>query len=209
MDQTQQLLVEGNDDFHVIAALCKHFNINENFKIIDCQGIDKLLLGFPVRLKGSSTTKTIGVVIDADNSLYSRWNTIRQILINSGRYTGVPDKCPSDGLILAPSKPDDIKFGLWIMPDNNTSGMLEDFTTSLIPADDDLLPIVDATLCRLETSGHNRYSLIHHEKARIHTWLAWQETPGTPMGLAITKRYLTTETPICGLFVDWLQRLFN
>lgn len=209
MEITQQLLVEGNDDFHVIVALCKHFNIKENFEIIDCKGIDNLLEGLPVRLKGSSTTKTIGVVIDADTDLDVRWATIRQILITVGKYADIPDTCPAEGFIITPSTPDDIKFGLWIMPDNNTSGMLEDFTTSLIHTDDDLLPIVDETLYRIETSRHNKYSLIHHEKARIHTWLAWQETPGTPMGLAITKRYLTTEPPICGKFVDWLQRLFN
>jgi hypothetical protein len=27
-------------------------------------------------------------------------------------------------------------------------------------------------------------------KACIHTWLAWQEEPGTPLGRAITNRYL-------------------
>ncbi len=28
-------------------------------------------------------------------------------------------------------------------------------------------------------------------KARLHTWLSWQEEPGTPMGHAITKEYMS------------------
>lgn len=36
-----------------------------------------------------------------------------------------------------------------------------------------------------------------------------KEDPGTPMGLAITKRYLTTDSELCQQFVDWLNRLFN
>jgi hypothetical protein len=43
----------------------------------------------------------------------------------------------------------------------------------------------------------------------IHSWLAVQETPGTPMGLAITKRYLNTDDENCQVFIDWLKRLFN
>ena len=35
---TQKLLVEGNDDQHVIWALCEKFNIPEVFDVIDCGG---------------------------------------------------------------------------------------------------------------------------------------------------------------------------
>lgn len=171
MELKQELLVEGNDDLHVVAALCNKHNIKENFRIVDCKGIENLLIGLPVRLK--SSVKTIGAVIDADADLNARWNSVCSILSASGRYGDIPDECPAEGLILEPVSEGDPKFGLWIMPDNRTSGMLEHFTTMLIPADDDLLPVVDETLSRLESNGMNRYSTVHHEKARIHTWLAW------------------------------------
>ena len=209
MKHDQQLLLEGNDDCHVVYALCVDFDVPETFDVVDCNGVEKLLESLPVRLKGSSNLKTIGVVVDADFNPATRWNTIRNILIQSGKYADVPTSCPSDGLILNPVNEDDIKFGLWMMPDNNAQGMLENFISFLIPEDDDLLPIVDETLNRLESNGLNRYKSVHHEKARVHTWLAWQETPGTPMGLAITKKYLTTRPAICGDFVNWLNRLFN
>lgn len=49
----------------------------------------------------------------------------------------------------------------------------------------------------------------HQPKAHIHTWLAWQEEPGTPMGLAITKRYLNADAPYVQQLMDWISRLFD
>ena len=121
----------------------------------------------------------------------------------------LPNNCPQGGAIIYPNNIDDIKIGVWIMPDNNNNGMLEDFVAFLIPDGDNLLPEVDSALANIEEKGLNRYKLIHHSKARIHTWLAWQEDPGTPMGAAVTKKYLTTIPPICQEFVNWLNALYN
>ena len=48
---TKKLLVEGNDDFHVVCALCEKFGINENFDVVDCEGVNKLMERIPIRLK--------------------------------------------------------------------------------------------------------------------------------------------------------------
>jgi hypothetical protein len=95
------------------------------------------------------------------------------------------------------------------MPNNNDKGMLEDFVSFLISEDDKLLPKVDNALSEIEKEELNQYKEIHKSKARIHTWLAWQEDPGTPMGLAITKKYLSTTPIICQDFISWLNKLFN
>ena len=95
------------------------------------------------------------------------------------------------------------------MPDNNNRGMLEDFISYLIPTDDKLLPIVDNTLAGIEKQKLNKYSDEHKSKAKIHTWLAWQEDPGTPIGLSITKKYFSTDEEICQRFINWLTELFK
>ena len=208
-NMTQTLFVEGNDDLHLICNICKVFNVAKTFDVEDSKGITKLLEGLPVRLKGSGETKTIGVVVDADVSIGSRWQQIRDILVKSNLYADIPEECPSDGLILLPINPDDIKVGVWIMPNNRSNGMLEDFATFLIPKDDSLLPEVDKVLTDIETRKLNRYNPTHHSKARIHTWLAWQKDPGTPLGWAVTKKYLSATPPICQDFVNWLNALYN
>lgn len=47
----KKLLVEGNDDQHVIWALCEKFGVVENFDVIDCEGVENLLNQIPVRFK--------------------------------------------------------------------------------------------------------------------------------------------------------------
>lgn len=65
MGKNKQLLVEGNDDLHVLLALCEQYRIPETFGIIDSKGIGKLLDSIPVYLK-TSGIETIGIIIDAD-----------------------------------------------------------------------------------------------------------------------------------------------
>jgi hypothetical protein len=104
---------------------------------------------------------------------------------------------------------DNIKVGVWLMPNNEMSGMIEDFINFLVPEADELLPIVKTHLENIESQKLNQYSEIHRSKAKIYSWLAVQETSGMPVGLAITKRYLNTDEATCQVFIVWLRRLFD
>lgn len=205
----QHLYVEGPTDKHVTLALCQRMSIPETFDVIDESGISTLLDNMRIRIKGTGNTKTIGIIIDADENLTARWEQIKTILHNSHKYANIPNIIPEDGLILPPVQPDDIKIGVWMMPNNNLNGMLEDFMIELIPDNDNLLLKVNDVLKDIECSGQNKYNPIHRSKAKIHTWLAWQESPGTPLGLAITKQYLETNPPVCQKLITWLNKLFN
>lgn len=200
----KKLLVEGSDDKHVLLALCNKFDVFQNFEIIDCKGIDNLLEQIPTRLK-ESDLDTLGFVIDADSDLLHRWNALKQLL-QKHKYS-IPEELPKEGLIHTASG--QISIGVWIMPDNNLNGMLEDFLTFLVPATDSVLPIVKEHLENIETKKLNNYKQAHKSKALIHSWLAVQEDPGTPMGLSITKRYVSTDDGVCLKFVDWMKELFK
>ncbi len=200
----QQLLVAGNDDIHVIWALCEKFKVYQSFDVIDCKGISNIYEQIPTRLKQSEII-TIGIIIDADTNLASRWTSLSDIL-NAQGYR-IPIDLPESGLILKQTENMDI--GVWIMPNNNLNGMLEDFISFLVPNDDKLFPIVNTNLNNIESEKLNKYLLIHKSKAIIHSWLALQEDPGTPMGLSITKKYLSTDEKNCFRFIDWINKLFN
>ncbi len=199
----KQLLVEGNDDMHVIMALCQKFLVTKNFDIIDCKGIDKLFTQIPIRLKQSGF-ETLGIIIDADTGIKSRWSTLQSIFSKQG--ISLPDEIPNDGLIL---KTDSLTIGVWIMPNNDLNGILEDFVSFLIPKEDKLLPVANQTLEAIEKEKLNKYIPAHKSKALIHSWLSWQEDPGTPMGLAITKKFLTTQEEICKKLISWLSVTFQ
>jgi hypothetical protein len=74
---------------------------------------------------------------------------------------------------------DEPKLGFWLMPNNQDSDKLTTFQS------------------------------LHLSKAIIHTYLAWQDEPGYPMGQAITKETLRPHTDIAINFTDWLRCLFN
>jgi hypothetical protein len=205
-----QLLVEGNDDFHVVHALFQKYNVParnlENptggyFSVKDCAGIDRLLEQIPVQLKN---LQKLGLIIDADSDIQVRWQSLRDILRNNG--FALPENPDFDGTIISQNGK---TIGIWLMPNNDSNGMLEDFMQFLIPDEDRLLDKATEVLGEIEDEEINNYNLIHKSKALIHTWLAWQETPGTPLGKAITTRYLATEnTEISDRFINWITRLF-
>jgi hypothetical protein len=170
-------------------------------------GFSWILEDIPARLKRPDLYQTIGVVIDADENAINRWDSIRGILLNAG-YPDLPRQPdPNGSIFYLPRLP---RVGVWIMPDNQLRGMLEDFVKALIPNGDSLGPLIESHLNQIEAQGFNRYqNPLHHSKAFIHSWLACQESPGHPMGLAITCRYLNHDEPIALSFINWLRTLYN
>jgi len=199
------LLVEGSDDMHIMSALFLRFNIpKDSFKIENKEGINKLLESLPIHLK--SKLDAIGILVDADENIQSRWDAIKNILNSSGYST--PKQPESNGTIII--QEGKATIGIWLMPNNETSGMIEDFMQFLIPKEDVLLPKAQKILADLESESINNYKTVHRSKALIHTWLSWQETPGTPMGLAITKSYFSTSNQVlCERYIDWIKELFK
>ncbi len=200
----QKLLVEGNDDQHVVWSLCQKFNLTENFDVIDCDGIENIFSQLPVRIK-QSNIKTIGIIVDADFDIKKRWKKLKTALEKIGYTIDVQIKAQGT-IVQQVNMP---QIGFWIMPDNKISGMLEDFISFLVPDDDKLLPVADNILKQIEGQKINKYKSTHRSKALINTWLSWQADPGTPMGLAITKKYLSTDDKICIQFINWLRTLYD
>jgi hypothetical protein len=201
------LLVEGVDDEHVLKHLCGNREVPRLDEVKSHGGVEQLLDSFPVRLKASEDGDIVGVVIDADTDLNSRWQSLRNSLIKVG-YQDVTKTPLPDGTILDP--PPGIllpRVGIWIMPDNQTKGILEDFLRFLVPAESRLFDHVKSSVAAIP-EGERRFSQLAEPKALIHTWLAWQAEPGKPLGIAITARYLDPDVAQVDVLVSWLKRLF-
>ncbi len=198
----QILLVEGKNDLHVLKNIFQKYKISENFDIIEKNG-DAIYKSIPIYLK--TDIKSIGIIIDSDENIKNKWNKISGIFSNAGY---ILPKLPNQQGTIIETK-NYIIVGVWIMPDNKQNGMLEDFIQHLVPKNDKLMKYVDKALENIETNNVNKYKDIHKSKAKIHTWLAWQETPGTPMGLAIKKTYLDVNSELCVKFTNWINRFYN
>jgi hypothetical protein len=57
--------------------------------------------------------------------------------------------------------------------------------------------------------GHATFKPVHLSKAILHTYLAWQNKPGQPLGRAITQKALRPHTSIADAFADWLRLVFG
>jgi hypothetical protein len=212
------LLVEGPDDQHVLRNLLRHYNvpcaipkrdpIDGNTIVIDGKGgIENLFDSLQVILDDGDLER-LGIVVDANTNIDARWVSLCNILIDFGDVN-IPANPDPHGTIMSLGQTlRTLTVGVWIMPNNKLSGILEDFIGFLVP-EGDLLWERAKNCVEGIPETEQLFPKVHKPKANIHTWLAWQEEPGTPLGLAITKRYFDVNVPHAQQLVNWTRRLFD
>jgi hypothetical protein len=202
----QVLLVEGKNDCHVVMALLNSRAIERNFGIYECGSYEGILQRLNALIKSSQNPSSIGVVLDANQTgVGPRWQSLKDKLKDRYSYA-FPKAVSQEGTVIesADSEPE---LGVWIMPDNVSPGSLEDFCLKLVPEEE--IRVVDRAVKLGEEAHVARFKPVHRSKALIHTYLAWQDEPGNPMGLSITTGRLPSEGAPVDLFVEWLRRLFD
>jgi hypothetical protein len=200
------LLVEGKDDEHVFKALFGRRGLPHLDEIKEHEGYVRLLEAIPIRLK-ESDIGALGIVIDADSDLLNRWHSVRDRLRESG-YANTPDQADAAGLVIdAPANSLLPRIGVWLMPNNQTQGILEDFLRHLVPPNNVLYGLASGAANNIP-QAHRLFREADMPKAVIHTWLAWQAEPGKPFGTAITAGFLQHQSAEVDVLIAWLNRLF-
>ena len=145
------------------------------------------------------------MVVDADEDLATR---IEQIIKNTKPYFKIEMADFKDnGLIIKPkSEP---KFGVWIWPDNQKNGILEDLYLDLVQDEDLLLEESKKVIENIKNIEPWRFKPQHKSKAIVHTWLAWQINPGSPIGSSLKRSTININRPVISNFKFWLQRLYS
>ena len=198
------LLVEGSDDKHVVIHLLKHHGCCQPpFHIAPKQGYPELWESIPSELKVSGRT-ALGILADANDSIASRWQSISDKLIKAG-CGDVPTAVSHSGSVF--SGPRGMCVGVWLMPDNQRNGELENFVHDMIPENDFVLP---RARCYIDgiPEQERKFTESKLTRAYVHAWLATCKKP-RPMGTAIEARDLQYDVPVANSFVCWLRRLFT
>ncbi|OKH45574.1 hypothetical protein NIES2101_26340 [Calothrix sp. HK-06] len=203
-DTDKVLLVEGDNDCHVVMALCAAHNVPETFGIYQCNSDTGVLKRLNALIIRPNPPHVIGVMLDADSpTLESRWQSIKSKLKHYN-YT-FPSNPDINGTIIE-SSANEPKLGFWLMPNNQDSGMLEDFCAELaVPTS---IAVAKECVEEAKTKQATTFKEVHLSKAVIHTYLAWQDEPGRPLGQAITKQALRADSHIAIKFTNWLTQLF-
>ena len=132
----RRLLVEGETDKRVIPYLMEANGVawpDSPPVFIEPYGsVDEILKPAVIELElAASGLEALGVVVDANGDAGQRWKDVKTWCSNE--FADLPEQIPAEGLELVHS--DGARFGVWIMPDNRFTGMLEDFLVRLIPDD--------------------------------------------------------------------------
>ncbi len=194
------LLVEGQDDEHVVAHLRKIDSSIPEFAIVAKGGVNPLLRAIEAEVKAPQR-ETIGILVDANDDLLGRWTAVTDRLRRSGiRAPKDPDP---DGSVIDCTP----RIGIWLMPDNQASGELENFIAGMIPNDDAVWPRSQAYVDGI-SERDRRFSGRKILRAKVHSWLATREEPRR-MAAAIGAGDLDVGSPDTIRLVAWLRRLFG
>lgn len=208
-DQSKVLLVEGAGDEVVIKEILDAWNIPcPCIKV--CGSDTQVFQALKIYLSNPAQYNTIGVIVDADIHPEGRLQRFAQVL-NASKHYRLDEKTPliAEGLITNGVVVDAARVGLWVMPDNQGHGMLEDFLSGMAAAvHPELLEESEHAISKVESQGIQQYTSRHRPKAIIHTYLAWQEEPGRTLPQAIQKHYLDVSSDNARPFVTWISRLF-
>lgn len=219
------LLVEGEADRGFFEQVCKKLNLNPEIKIAPPrdfqadydnplpngkQNVLNLLNDLlPDLIDESSDTKRLAAIVDADYDIKNglgfqkTLNRIKEIAIN---YDFNLLENNNNGLVF---KNGDLEFGLWIMPNNQDEGMLEDFIKKCIKPDLKEQALFNKATDTIQTISEPKFDkTIHLTKAEIATWLAWQKTPGHGFYISVKDSLLKTDHPLFEELERWLKQIF-
>ena len=196
------LLVEGQDDKHVVRHLRQSDSSMPIFGIRSKGPVNELIRGVPGEILVEGRT-VVGILVDANDNLQSRWQSVS----NQLRHVGiVPPVVPDpDGTIInVDGRP---RVGIWLMPDNKSPGEIEDFIAGMIPVGDPIWSLSEAYIDGIP-EVHRKFTEGKTLRAKVHAWLATRSEPRR-MGAAIRVGDLDVESPESRRFGNWLRELFR
>lgn len=224
----QILLVEGKDDRDFFTAALRFSKLQgvqiepkaprELAPSILRDGVDNLLIALDLHIKtlfDADGPESLGVILDADFKTGDpscdfgftvRRNQVVTILAQHGWQPALSGLSKGELFQNSDGLP---PIGLWVMPDHQSDGMLEDFVTPLIIGSDQQILLAHAqhTVSTLPITLFN--STLHTTKANIATWRAWQKPPGSPLNKLIRGGVLDMSLSPAAEFIDWLKATFQ
>ena len=205
---THLLVVEGTSDQHAVFHLCRTARpgLEAIFTSLDARGFQGVLGTVPIYVNQEGMT-AVGFVVDADDTPDKHWDQVINEIAIANDEIQLPQSPDPDGTII-PENPaiGSPRIGIWVMPDNTSTGELEDFAALMIPSGDPVWPLAQNYINGIPEP--RKFDNDKIAKAEIHAWLAARKYPGL-VGLAIREGDLDTSSQLAQTFLRWLSRLFN
>ena len=196
-------MVEGLSDYHFVTQLLDQLELTLDFEVSQRSGSSGVLDSIYSEV-ASPNRDVVGILIDADDDLETRWRDVAdRLLITDVSAPSLPD--PQGTIIKATE--DRPRVGIWIMPDNRSPGELEDFVIEMIPDSDLIWPRSVNYIDRIPIS-EREFSEGKTDRAKLYAWLATRRQP-PHIGAAIGAGDFDLSRERCEAFVGWLEGLYG
>ncbi|MEN9485076.1 MAG: hypothetical protein RJB37_2956 [Pseudomonadota bacterium] len=212
------LLVEGESDQAFFMGLCSALGLATTVKVAPPralqpaayntkQGVFNYLPTLLKQLNDGGLVR-LGVVVDADsppNGGFPRTQALATQTLTGFGYT-LKAAQPA-GLVYAHH--DGLAdVGVWVMPDNQAPGMLEDWARQCLHPQEHAL-FAHACSAVQALPEPPKFSPLQRSKAEVATWLAWQKRPGHGLDSAVREGLLDTGSHGYLQLVAWLNQIFR
>jgi len=187
------LACEGVDDEQFLIRMLAYLRI-EDVVVRKYDGKPRLPT-FLLGLRDSTefeTVRALGIFRDADTSARSAFQSVsdrlKRLKLPQPRSSGelITDICDFDGIVRT--------MGIFIMPDGQSVGELEDLCLRVIAGDPALDCVREFLNCvHVQTGVECRET--DRSKAQLNAWLASRHNPSRRLGQAIAARDLNPDSP--------------
>ena len=215
----QLLLVEGGADKSFFEMIIRKLSLNTTVKVAPPKevksdgfntknGLFNILKPLLSQLDDGQYTH-IAAIVDSDYIEYDGGyqKTINKVstIINPLGFELKESESNQKGLYFENSY-GLADFGLWVMPDNQNEGMLEDWIKSCIKEDES--PLFQQASEAVGSLSDPKFKDHLASKAEVATWLAWQEKPGHGLYGALNADLLDNTHPSFQALEQWLKAIY-
>ena len=169
-----------------------------DFTIVNKGRLSDVLAAIPGELKREEA-EVVGILVDADDDPAARWTEVLKKIPGDYRLPDAP--MPSGTVATASGLP---SIGIWLMPDNVSSGELENFVHEMIPDGNPIWPRAIAFIEGIPIT-ERLFSPNKVLRAKVYAWFATRKRPGL-MGEAIREGEMNVDAPVAKAFTNWLRR---
>lgn len=209
-----EIWVEGTWDKVFIEKLLKKASFPlSDFEVKDRQGANRIIKTRELPARLAPDNGPLAIILDYDPLMFDeatgktehpdKWVSICTLL-NSLGYKGPSEPVEAGSIFTKESYP---PTGVWMMPDNQSRGILEVFLTDHVFVNDALMPRAKQVIQDIEAENLNRYLPKDKPKAIMQTWLAWQKLPGE--WRKTEEEDMEIESELVQSFFTWIKRVFD
>jgi len=196
IEKPELLIGEGKEEVRFFKKLLKELGMGD-VQVEHYSGVDGLAAYLHAQLArtGYDNLRALGVTRDADANAENALKSVCGALTSAGMPA--PKRLGE-----AASGPP--RVSVFILPDGNSAGMLEDLCLSSV-ASDPGIACVDAYLDCVKEAAKREPK--NRAKARVHAWLATQQEPGKRLGEAAEADYWPLYDPAFDSLKRFLRSL--